>query len=70
MKQHSDALIREAAEAWFEYAEVCGERNFLREQNEAHEAEIERLRDENRILRGQLMQLQQDKEIGEVLESE
>ena len=70
MKQHSDALIREAAEVLFEFAEAIGERNFLREQNEAHEAEIERLTDELRVAKAQLAQLHQDKEIGEVLEND
>ena len=70
MKQHSDALIREAAELCFEHARTIGERDFLREQNEAHEAEIERLTDELRVAKAQLAQLHQDKEIGEVFESE
>jgi cell division protein FtsB len=70
MNQFSDSLRYEATEALLLLSRTIAENNYLTAQNDAAEAEIDRLTDENKKLRGQLMQLLQDKEIGEVLESE
>jgi predicted RNase H-like nuclease (RuvC/YqgF family) len=70
MSQYSESFRHEAPAVTAMLERLMQEHEFLTAQNEAHEAEIERLRDELRVAKAQLAQLHQDKEIGEVLESE